>query len=149
MIAARVRVRTNQTRIRAQMTTTTIRFVDDVCEAVAARGQVLAPRHRGRLADSIHAEVARPVSVSRVQGRVVADARHAIWQHEGTGIYGPRGRRIRPKRARVLRFFWRKVGRVVFFRSVRGTPATKYLTKALDEVLSQPPWVIRAFTRLR
>jgi hypothetical protein len=59
---------------------------------------------------------------------------YAYFQHEGTGIHSGRGLYpIRPRAGGHLRFYWRRVGRVVVRQQVShpGVPATKYLTRAL------------------
>lgn len=50
----------------------------------------------------------------------------------GTGIYGPRGQRIVPRRAQALRFHWDRTGQIEFFRSVRGMRPNPFLTDALQ-----------------
>ena len=62
---------------------------------------------------------------------------HALYQHEGTGIYGPKGRPIRPKRAKLLSWIDPSTGQRVFAKEVRGTPAKKFLTRAIDFALDQ------------
>lgn len=51
--------------------------------------------------------------------------------HEGTGIYGPRRRPIRPRRKKVLRFTVRGQPEPVFATSVKGIRPNPYLRKAL------------------
>jgi hypothetical protein len=51
----------------------------------------------------------------------------------GTGLYGPTGRRITPVRAQALRFVLN--GRVVFAKSVKGQKPNDYLNKALPTAL--------------
>jgi hypothetical protein len=50
------------------------------------------------------------------------------YHHEGAGPHV-----IRARQAKMLRFYWRRAGRVVIFRQVNhpGNPAQKYLTRAL------------------
>lgn len=63
--------------------------------------------------------------------RIGSGRRYARWVHDGTGIYGPRRRPIRPRRAKVL-VFETKVGRrKVFAREVRGMTPNRYLRDAL------------------
>jgi hypothetical protein len=83
--------------------------------------------------------------------RVGSRLPYALYVHEGTGIYGPRGQPIRPVRGRFLR--WPninqaagysggrytgrrryKAGRTaafVFAREVKGVPPRRFLTEAL------------------
>lgn len=51
----------------------------------------------------------------------------------GTGLYGPRGQRIRPVRAKALRFVLN--GRIVFAKSVSGQKPNDFLNKALPAAL--------------
>jgi hypothetical protein len=52
----------------------------------------------------------------------------AKWHVSGTGRYGPRGRDIRPVKARALHFF--SGGTEVFARSVRGVRPNKFIGRA-------------------
>lgn len=87
-------------------------------------------------------------TATRATGRVVALAPYAIYQHEGTGVYGPAHRDIKPRRDELLRFRSRD-GEFVYVKTVRGVKATKFLVRAVDELLSVPPWKIIYFTTLR
>lgn len=64
---------------------------------------------------------------------------YALYQHEGTGIYGKRGTPIKPKRSPFLVFADPKTGNLIFAKEVRGTPAKKFLTRgarfAIDRIL--------------
>jgi hypothetical protein len=83
----------------------------------------------GRLRASITSEV--EVSVVGVTVRVGSNAAHALWVHEGTGIYGPTGRPITPVRSRYLSWQPRGGGRRVFVKSTRGMRGRPYLRDAL------------------
>lgn len=64
------------------------------------------------------------------------NAEHGLYVHEGTGIYGPRGRPIRPVRGRFLVFDVRGAGgraTTVFARQVRGMPPRPFLKEALQD----------------
>lgn len=62
--------------------------------------------------------------------RIGSGVKHARWVHDGTGIYGPRRRKITPKRSRVLVFEVRG-GDLVFARSVKGMKKNEFLKDAL------------------
>jgi hypothetical protein len=47
---------------------------------------------------------------------------HALYHEKGTGIYGPKGRPITPKRAKFLRWVDVNTGKVMYRRSVKGVP---------------------------
>lgn len=57
-------------------------------------------------------------------------ARHAAWLEHGTPPHF-----IRPRRGEYLRFFWPKVGHVVFARLVLhpGTPAYRFMSRGITK----------------
>lgn len=73
----------------------------------------------------------------QVVGEVYTDAEYARYVHEGTGIYGPEGRPIRPRRARVLS--WRNGGRRRYAASVRGQRPQPFLWEGLVDA---SPWPV-------
>lgn len=75
-------------------------------------------------------------------GEVYSDLERAAYVHQGTGIYGPSHRPIRPVRARVLSWEQRGAGRV-FAREVRGARAQPFLADALDEVVGHVDRAVR------
>lgn len=88
-----------------------------------------APVDTGRLRASITTElVTYAGSLAAIVG---TNVNYAMYQHEGTGIYGPHGTPIVPVRARFLRFKPKGSSTFVFARSVRGTPPTFFLRRAL------------------
>lgn len=149
MISATVRVKVNQNGLRAQVGKDARKFVDQVTDAVAIRARELAPGRGGGLRRSIRSEASKMTTATRATGRVVALAPYAVYQHEGTGIYGPRHREIRPRRDELLRFYSSKEGGFVYAKTVRGVKPSKFLVRAVDELLSVPPWKIIYFTTLR
>ncbi len=68
---------------------------------------------------------------SNILGSVSARAKHALWQEEGTGIYGPRHTPIRPRRAKMLSFV--VGGKRVFAKSVRGTRGKWYMKGSVEQ----------------
>lgn len=73
------------------------------------------PRRSGRLARSRRTRVLPGTQVIALQIEYPSDV--ATWTDQGTKAHV-----IRARRASALRFFWPKVGRVVYFRSVRWKP---------------------------
>jgi hypothetical protein len=74
---------------------------------------------------TLHATKARAVRLKRGGRLIVSNSdRKAKWLNDGT-----RPHVIRPKRKKALRFFWRKIDRVVYFRQVNhpGTRAYRFL----------------------
>lgn len=109
----------------------------------------LVPRKTGNLGRSIV-----PGRVSATSAYVDANAKYAAFVEDGTGIYGPRKRKIVPVRASVLA--WRTGGsssvrlsgrsRVIggkeqagwaFAQSVRGRPATPFLIPGAKNAVSR------------
>lgn len=141
-----INVRVNGNELRREAQLAGMALVERFADRVANRAKIYAPQDTGRLRNRIVPRPAFVLTATRVQCYVVADTRYAVWQHEGTGIYGPYRRRITPRRARFLRFYWKKRGAIVFYRSVRGTPATKYLIKAVRDVCTEDFWDISYYT---
>lgn len=83
----------------------------------------------GRLRASINTQLVvrdgKPIVV------VGTNVFYARFVHDGTGLYGPRHRRIVPVRRRRLRFRPHGSGRYVYARSVKGSPGNPFLANAL------------------
>lgn len=106
-----------------------------------------APADTGTLKRSIITEMSTVGGVPVAQ--VGTNLEYALFVHEGTGIYGPRGQVIRPRTAKVLR--WPRVnnnyrstggprrykgGRTAAYsyaRFVRGVRPRPFLREALEE----------------
>lgn len=58
--------------------------------------------------------------------------KHAVWVHEGTGLFGPYHSPIAPRKAKYLVFYWH--GRKWMKKSVRGQQAQPFLTEAFEYV---------------
>lgn len=96
-----------------------------------------ASRRSGALADGIHIESVTDDGV-RILVRVVSTAPYSRYQDEGTGVYGPEGRRIQGNP--LLAFDWPAAGGLVIVHSVAGSPGTHFWT----EGLKQWPDILRA-----
>ena len=83
----------------------------------------------GRLRASISTQLvyrnARPAVL------IGTNVKYALYVHEGTGIYGPKGIPIRPRRAKFLRFRPGRRGRWVYARQVKGMRPNPFLVNAL------------------
>jgi hypothetical protein len=62
---------------------------------------------------------------------IIAPQDYSSYQEEGTGEYIGAGR-IYPTTAKVLVFYWKKTGRVMFLPSVAGTPPTYWFSRVRD-----------------
>jgi hypothetical protein len=94
----------------------------------------------GRLAASIDFRIEREGNAIVLVLESTAGM-YALYQHEGTGIYGTgKGasrQPIRPRRAKFLVFADPKTGEVIRAKEVRGTPAKKFLTRGVDFALKR------------
>ncbi len=114
-----------------------VQTVDRYTRRTANAARAGAPVDTGHLRASIDTSV-RTTS-TRVIGRVSSPLDYARFVHDGTGIYGPRRRPIRPKRAKMLAFRPKGGRTVVFAREVKGTKPRPFLLRALREV---SPWPV-------
>lgn len=64
--------------------------------------------------------------------RIGTNVEYAIYVHEGTGLYGPKHRRIVPRTKRYLRFRPQGTQRFVYARSVKGMRPNPFLVDALS-----------------
>jgi hypothetical protein len=99
-------------------------------ERVKAAAQRNINSRSGALARSIRVEV---VSSRGVTGaRIGTNLGYARFVHDGTGIYGPSHRPIRPARAKVMAFAGQGAGgRTVYVRQTSGQRANPFLREAL------------------
>ena len=104
----------------------------------------LAPVDDGPLRASLRTKM--EYGSRTVKGWVYSDLEYALYVHEGTGIYGPKGQPIKPKRGRYLVFEARNArttprgrGNLVFARQVRGQRPQRFLLEALQ---AASPWPV-------
>lgn len=83
----------------------------------------------GRLRSTIHTQLI----VRNGQPAVIVgtNVRYGRYVHDGTGIYGPLHRPIRPRRAKFLRFKPKDAKRYVYVRQVAGMRPNRFLHNAL------------------
>ena len=117
--------------------------------SVVHEAQALVPRKTGHLFRTI-----QPGFLARTEASVVVTAPYGRWVEEGTGLYGPRKRRIVPTHAKALA--WKTGGpsklrlsgrsRVVggkslagmaFARSTKGMQARPYLLPGAKRAVSK------------
>lgn len=109
-------------------------FVIDLAERVEKTAKQLAPRETGELRRSINR---MPISIRglHVRVKVATNCGYGLFPEEGTGIYGPTGSVITPKRARLLVFKPRGLSHVISVKSVRGQPGQHFMRQALTSVV--------------
>lgn len=134
------RVRIYHQRARRESNESAERFVREVLREIAFQARLhvsFGPYTTGNLARSIKADPPR-VDFGRVSGSVGSNLNYASAVEGGAGLWGPHGSKypIYPRRARHLRFYWRKVGKMVTLPSVRhpGQRPKHYLLQAAQSV---------------
>lgn len=94
--------------------------------------QIESPRDTGRLAAGW--QRARRIIGSPggylLEGEVYNRTEYLPYHVYGTGIYGRRGRPIEPVRARMLA--WRRGGRWIFAKKVRGIPKNDFIRRGME-----------------
>lgn len=83
----------------------------------------------GRLRASIASQVVHRNGLPAVI--VGTNVNYALAVHSGTGIYGPKGTPIRPRRAKRLRFRPKGSRKYVYARQVKGMRPNRFLANAL------------------
>lgn len=108
------------------------RGIYKIGKKVERKAKRLVPVDHGILRNSINTElIIRRGPVARIGTKV----KYALYVHEGTGIHGPKGQLIKPKKGKVMVFTSRKTGGLVFARSTKGMKGTPYLRNALIAVV--------------
>lgn len=115
---------------------------------VADEAKERAPYRTGKGRRSIHTRPLKDGIGVEVVVPPIDGVPYLFYQHEGTGIYGPRGSPIVPVRAKLLRFTVRTVrvsktgnarsgSQVVYARQVRGVPPNPFLLDAFHATLRE------------
>ncbi|MFF9265816.1 HK97 gp10 family phage protein [Streptomyces longwoodensis] len=119
-------------------------YVRRVAEATRSLAVAGAPVDNGPLRASLRVRL--ETRGNQVKAWVYSNLEYALYVHEGTGIYGPKGQPIRPKRGRYLVFEARNArttprgrGNMVFARQVRGARPNRFLLRALQQA---SPWPV-------
>jgi hypothetical protein len=102
-------------------------------ELVAVAARVTSPRDTGELAAGHETDYGHHGVHHDLESRVIAVPKQAIYVIKGTEPHV-----IQAKRASRLVFFWKKVGRIVSFKSVNhpGHPqANNYLLESLKRIM--------------
>lgn len=154
-MASTVRVNISREELRKQLTSpngSVLRQMNDIGRRVANQAKVnLTTAGRvdeGRLRNSI--DWATAVNGNTVTTRIGTSVFYARYIHDGTGIYGPKGKPIRPVQAKVLAWESRnpkttpkrvrrrngkaEATNMAFAYSVKGIKPTPFLVDALESV---------------
>lgn len=128
--------RLNTAGMREMMTSpqgAAFRILRQKAALVEAEAKRRCPVDTGRLRSSITTEML--VMDGQPVAKVGSNLSYSRFVHEGTGIYGPRGRPIRPVNAKFLRFRPHGSKDYVYARQVRGVRPRPFLRDALRAAL--------------
>lgn len=115
-------------------------MLDTATLMVQGKAKELAPVDKSTLRKSILREVTADF------GKVGSNIPYAKYQEFGTGVYGPKGSPIVPKRAKFLA--WQsKGGQWIRARSVAGVKPRHFLQGGLDELRKNIKQVMEIATR--
>lgn len=129
---AQVNLQINNAAVRALLTDPQGDIADDLLRRgnnVASLAKKYAPVNTGHLRASISAKLVK--FGGNLAVLVGTNVNYAMYQHEGTGIYGPHGTPIVPVRSKYLRFKPKGSSTFVYAKEVRGSMPTFFLKRAL------------------
>ena len=126
------KVRINRSAYNTMLYRSTVTILMQYGRQVEFYSKKFAPHDTGYLRSDITTTF-MPSGAGVPKVHVGSGLDYGLYQHEGTGIYGPRNRPIKPKHSKFL-VFTDKYGNLVFAKSVRGAKPTRYLYRALKQV---------------
>lgn len=109
-------------------------FFEDLADDMVDAAKRFAPKDTGKLSRSIRKGRTR-VTAYTVRVRAGTHTGYGLFVEAGTGIFGPTGRPIRPKKAPFLVFKPKGLNHVIRVRSVKGQPGQHYMEAALTYVV--------------
>jgi len=136
---ARITVRVSQAAFARHMTSArgpAVALVRSVGRRTVNNAARRAPVDRGLLRASLESQIL--IRQQSVTARIGSRVKYHPWQEIGTGIYGPRGRRIYPRTKKYLKFRPKGGQGFVFARSVRGVRGKRYLTEGFRQASPVP-----------
>lgn len=84
-----------------------------------------------------------PLRFSTLNRMVRSSAKYTPFVNDGTGIYGPKGQKIRPRTKKALAFNYK--GAKVVVKSVKGIKPRKFVEKSINQTEKRSDeFVIRA-----
>ena len=113
-------------------------FVETLGEEALDTMLDVAPEDSGDLKDGL-----KLLKTGRFERLIVGEAPHTEGVLRGTGLYGPRRERIKPRRAKALRFPWDAIGgKVAIFKGDLRTPQEKARFAAWAEERDMVPFFV-------
>lgn len=124
-----------QTGIRELAAGQIATFTADTANKVRQAAERLAPKDTGRMSRTI---TRKPLKITalHVRATVSTTTGYGLFVEAGTGIYGPTGRPITPRRGRFLVFKPRGSNHVIKVTSVRGQPGQHFMRNALIQTIT-------------
>lgn len=105
-------------------------FLSTAGQLVVSEAKRQSPAADGSLRRSIIAKSPQKQAGNWI-AKVGSGLEYAKYQEFGTGVYGPKGVPITPKRVKMLA--WKsKSGQMIFARSVRGSKKREFMKKGID-----------------
>lgn len=83
---------------------------------------------------------------SRGVRKIFTESGYGALLEIGTGMFGPKRKRIVPKTAKALSWIG-PGGQRVFFKSVKGRPATPYMRPALEDVIRRAATILKGLVK--
>lgn len=109
------------------------RFKTELLNLVANEGvltmESVTPRRTSRGANSY-----QKLNTNENTRKIRNNTFYLPYVNDGTGIYGPKHRKITPTHANYLHFFWH--GREWFVKSVRGQQPKRFVEKGTIDIVS-------------
>ncbi|GAA2685429.1 hypothetical protein [Nonomuraea recticatena] len=139
MARYRVRVRNNQAALQRLLRSPqgdVYRHVDGIMRETASLGRRNIRVDSGFARSQVY-HLVFPYA-TRMVGRAGSYAHYSAYLDIGTGIYGPSGKPITPKRAKVLAFTPKGSNVVVFAASVKGIKGDRWLRRAFAVACPYP-----------
>lgn len=138
----KVRIRVNASNINLEENIQ--KFKTEVLEQTSKKGMEILKENTPK--DTGAGANAYKIIKSENQHKITNDKEYLPWVNDGTGIYGPRGQRITPKRAKFLHFHWK--GREWFLKSVRGQKPQKFVDVSMSEIVQSIPEAVMIASRV-
>ncbi len=124
-------------------------IVDEAAKAVLTKSGLMilsiakqeAPRQKSTLANSLTASPPEKVG-NNYSTSVGSNVEYAPYQELGTGLYGPKHERIRPRNAKALKMTIG--GSVIFRKTSKGIRPKKFLEKGFNYLMTHVEMAMEA-----
>lgn len=90
-----------------------------------------SPVDLGHNKNRISTEVKASGAAGRIKAKIFTESGYGGFLEVGTGVHGPKGRPIKPKRGRFLVWKDRRTKKLIFAKQVRGVKAQPYIVPSV------------------